>query len=224
MKDSNSLVKQSVRDVEALKKTSQTEAGPSKQQRNTTSGNVELQNAINQVFALFRINFHNQYHAAFGDTQLVNQAKKLWLESLARFTPQQVLMGARQIIEQSEYLPTLHRMINCCEEQIAGEGTPPLRAAYLEACSASSPKAAFNWSHPIVYHAGKQTGWYLLHNEPETVSFPRFRDCYRLLCRQLAEGMTFPLPETLLEETSGTPLDKDVQREHVKQLRSELKL
>ena len=127
MKDSNSLVKQSVRDVEALKKTSQTEAGPSKQQRNTTSGNVELQNAINQVFALFRINFHNQYHAAFGDTQLVNQAKKLWLESLARFTPQQVLMGARQIIEQSEYLPTLHRMINCCEEQVAGEGIPPER-------------------------------------------------------------------------------------------------
>jgi hypothetical protein len=223
MNNGNSLPSQSARDTAASKTTSPTEAGHSSNQP-SGADNFRLEDAINQVFALFRVNYHNQYHAAYGDTQLLNQAKKLWFEVLGRFSPQQVMQAARQIIEQSEYLPTLHRMIDCCEEQGSANGVPALRDAYLEACSAPSPKAAFNWSHPVVYHAGRKAGWYLLSNESEEVSFPRFRESYRALCQQLANGAEFAPPETLLEEISPEPLDKNQQLKHLEQLRKELAL
>ena len=220
MKDSKALIDQSVQEIEASKKTSPTEAGRS----NTASSNVELQDAINQVFALFRINFHNQYHAAFGDTQLVNQAKKLWLQSLGHFSAQQILQGARNVIEQSDYLPTLNRMITTCEEVSSEGGLPSVREAYLEACSAPSPKAAFNWSHPAVYHAGKEAGWFLLANEPETTSYPKFKECYRKLCRQIANGEEFLPPESLLEQQPAKVLNKSDQLEQLQNLREQLGL
>lgn len=212
MKDSNSLINESVQEIAASKKTSTTEAGRSS---TTLRHNTELQDAINQVFALFRINFHNQYHAAFSDTQLLNQAKKLWLETLGYFSAEQILRGARQVIEQSEYLPTLHRMIEHCEEAGAATGLPSLREAYLEACTAPSPKAAHSWSHPVVYHAGKATGWRLLSHETEAMSFPRFRDHYRRLCQQMAQGVEMPAPEKALPEKPAAPLSK---AENIKQL------
>ena len=33
--------------------------------------------AINQIFALFRLNYHNQYYSAYPDAEQVNQVKKL---------------------------------------------------------------------------------------------------------------------------------------------------
>ena len=74
---------------------------------------------INQIFALFRINYHNQFYSAFTDTALLNQAKRLWLESLRYYSTECLLKAARQVIEQSEYLPTLNKMIEACNAQRA---------------------------------------------------------------------------------------------------------
>ena len=78
--------------------------------------------ALNQVFALFRLNYHNQYYAAFPDNTQVNQIKKLWLESLADYPVEQILRGARHAIEHSEYLPTLNRMHECCQQGLTEFG------------------------------------------------------------------------------------------------------
>ncbi|MBT8149785.1 MAG: hypothetical protein KJO62_00170, partial [Gammaproteobacteria bacterium] len=102
-----------------MSKISPTEAGPARynamgEQIQTTgeaaadkAGKAEKIDAINQVFSLFRINYHNQFYAAYNDTDTLNQAKRLWLQSLATFQQQTLLVAARDIIEQSEYLPTL---------------------------------------------------------------------------------------------------------------------
>ncbi|HMW48308.1 MAG TPA: hypothetical protein PKC70_08435, partial [Cellvibrionaceae bacterium] len=63
---------------------SPTAAGPNNSSR--TSGakaTPELIDAINQVFALFRRNYLNQYHKAFGDVEELNHTKRLWLEILS---------------------------------------------------------------------------------------------------------------------------------------------
>ena len=220
MKNSKTLVSQSVQEIEASSKTSQTEAGRS----NNSKNQLALQDTINQVFALFRINFHNQYHAAFSDTQLLNQAKKLWLESLDHFSPDQILLGAKHIIEHSEYLPTLHRMISSCENHGAANGLPSARDAYLEACNASSPKANFDWTHPAIYHAGKKTGWHLLANEPETVSYPEFRKHYQNFCRKIANGDIIAAPEKSLPDKAPKPMSQAEKIKHLRQLRKELEL
>lgn len=178
---------------------------------------------INQVFALFRVNYHNQYHAAFGETMLLNQAKKLWLETLSRFAPEAILRGARTAIETCEYLPTLHKMIQCCQGSIREHGLPDVHTAYLEACQAPSPKAAYRWSHPAVYHAGRNSDWFFLANNPERVTLPVFKACYEALCERVLQGETLPPPEVpVLPASIETPLSAGENSERLAQLRREL--
>ena len=72
----------------------------------------ELIDTINHVFAMFRVNFHNQYYSAFGDNnESENLAKKLWLNKLANFKTNTIYRASEKIIEDSEYLPTLNKTI-----------------------------------------------------------------------------------------------------------------
>ncbi len=118
------------------------------------------------MFALFRLNYHNQYFAAYQDNSQIQQVKKLWLESLADYPVEQILRGAKHAIENNEYLPTLNRMHECCQQGLAKYGLPQAHDAYLEACQAPSPKSAQKWSHPAVYLAGRDSDWFFLVSRP----------------------------------------------------------
>ncbi|NIB39987.1 hypothetical protein HBA55_10340 [Pseudomaricurvus alkylphenolicus] len=233
MKDSNQLLQQVTQQVapgtDPSPKTSTTAAGPSEGQpseghkQRPSAPSPELIDAINQVFALFRINYHNQYHSAFGDVSTVNQAKRLWVESLQRFAPEAILRGAKKAIEDSEYLPTLHKMIGFCQGTPQMHGLPDVHSAYLEACQAPSPKAQHHWSHAAVYHAGRASDWYFLGNNPERLTFPVFRDHYQQLCQRVVEGEQLPAPEIQrLPQHSETPLTKEENAERMAELRRQL--
>ena len=154
---------------------------------------------INRIFTLFRVNYHNQFCAAFPEDEHLNLAKKLWLETLADYPAEQVLRGARRAIESCEFLPTLNRMLECCQAALGECGLPEARAAYHEACQAGAPKAAQPWSHPAVYFAGRDCGWFFLSREPESRAYPVFQDHYRRQCRRVMQGeaLTLPAPATL---------------------------
>lgn len=180
-----------------MQKTSLTEAG----QANSGAPNSDLIDAINQVFGLFRINFHNQYYKAFPDADTLNPVKKLWLESLQRFSSETILLGAKRIIESSEYLPTLNKMISTCDT-LSGDGAPDAHSAYLEACRASSPKHAHAWSHPAIYHAGKASDWYFLATTTEKTAFPIFRNHYKRLVDEMQGGAHLLIPQRIAEPAS----------------------
>lgn len=174
---------------------SPTAAGPNSPGRSTgAKAAPELIDAINQVFALFRRNYLNQYHKAFGDLEELNHTKRLWLEILSRFTPQAILMGARGVIENSEYLPSLHTMIRYCEQADSATAFPDPHSAYSEACRAPSPKAAYKWSHLAVYYAGKACDWYFLQTHSEAVAFPVFKEKYAEICAKVRAGLSLPEP------------------------------
>ena len=173
---------------------------------------------------MFRINYHNQYYKAYSDTTVLNQIKKLWLESLVRFAPDTIQRGAKRVIENSEFLPTLHTMIRHCEAESA-DGLPETHLAYLEACRAPSPKASQRWSHPAVYHAGKAADWFFLASSSEKIAFPVFQRHYRLLCERVIAGDTLAPPEALaLPESIETPLSKEENRKRLQALRNSLGL
>ncbi|KUJ83569.1 hypothetical protein AWR36_006850 [Microbulbifer flavimaris] len=183
----------------------------------------ERKRALNEVFGLLKLSYHNQFNAAFPDTETLHLAKRLWLESLEAFTPEQIVAGAKRAIKQSEYLPTVHKMLQLCA---AGDnGLPEARAAYREACNAPSPKANYNWSHPAVYHAGREANWFFLANNAESVAYPVFAEHYRKICARVLEGEKLPAPEQLrLEDNPGKPLSKEENAEKLAALRAELDL
>ncbi|WP_461518334.1 replication protein P [Porticoccus sp.] len=218
MDNSNDLIDQAVRDIAPSSTKSATAAGPAPERT------THLVDTINQVFALFRLNYHNQFYSAYADTELLNQAKRLWLDALGHFSSEQILLGAKRVIETSDYLPTLNRMMQCCESSHDAQGLPSPREAYLEACNAPSPKARFHWSHPMVYHAGLETGWYRLANEPETSSYPVFLEHYRRLSRELARGEQLALPNPSDDTNEKPPLSREESRQRLAELKSVLKL
>ncbi|WP_346837550.1 replication protein P [Microbulbifer sp. SAOS-129_SWC] len=183
----------------------------------------ERKRALNEVFGLLKLSYHNQFNAAFSDTETLNHAKRLWLESLSAFSPAEIVAGAKRAIRQSEYLPTVHKMLTLCA---AGDnGLPDARTAYREACNATSPKANFNWSHPVVYHAGRESNWFFLANNSESVAFPVFAEHYRKLCARVLEGEKLAAPQQLkLEENPGKPLSKAANAQKLAALRAEFDL
>jgi hypothetical protein len=218
MPDSQDLIQQVAQEIEASRTTSPTPRGQTKAEREpATETRIE---AINQVFALFRLNYHNQYYAAFPDAEQLKQIKKLWLDALSDYPVEQILKGAKHAIENSEYLPTLNRMLECCHQGLSDLGLPSARDAYMEACRAPAPRAGQQWSHPAVYLAGKDSDWYFLANNTERSSWPVFQEHYQRYCARVLRGETLSMPEReQLPHHKSKPLSRDSQLAELKKLR-----
>ena len=226
MADSKNLIQQVARGIEASKTTSPTAAGRTEPGSNTSTEAAEeaLVDAINQVFALFRLNYHNQFYAAYPDSGQLNQVKKLWLEALRGFPVEQVLRGARHAIETSEYLPTLNRMLESCRESLAHFGLPDARAAFQEACRRPSPKSAQPWSHPAVYFAGRDADWFFLSSEPEPVTWPVFQAAYNHWCGRVMAGEELRIEApAALPESSGEPSSREDALAELAKIRDSLR-
>lgn len=206
-----------------MQNNSPTAAGHFKQK--SREQRLALVDALNQVFTLFRLNYHNQYLKAYGNQEELNEVKRLWLEMLQHFSPHTLLAGAKSVIETSEFLPTLRTMINHCERAAPGAALPDAHTAYLEACRAPSPKAAYEWSHPAVYYAGKQCDWYFLQSSSESVAYPVFKEQYQEICQKVRSGAHLPPPlEPALPEKPAEPLDRKTNQKKLHALRDALKL
>ena len=166
------------------------------------------------------MNYHNQYYAAFPDAEQLKQIKKLWLDSLSDYPVEQILKGAKHAIEHSEYLPTLNRMLECCQQGLADFGLPSAHDAYVEACQAPSPRSAQRWSHPAVYLAGRDSDWFFLANNTERTSWPVFREHYQQYCARVLRGesLEVPAPEAL-EKHAAEPLSRDEQLAELQKLK-----
>jgi hypothetical protein len=220
MDKTDKLVRRAARALEASPTTSPTAAGQASAERGPSEAHID---AINQVFALFRLNYHNQFYAAWPDASQLNQVKKLWLEALAEFPVSQILVGARHAIESSEYLPTLHRMLDSCQQSLHRLGLPAPRDAYREACGAASPRSAQAWSHPAVYLAGRDSDWFFLANTPEAQAFPVFMEHYQQWCNRVMAGETLEIPApAALEKNDAVPSSREQALAELAKIRGDL--
>ena len=183
--------------------------------------NPKLVDAINQVFALFQVNYHNQYYSAFGDnTKSENLAKKLWLNKLDHFSCETICGAAEKIIAESEYLPTLHKMLSACRQVGMPAGLPNPRKAYQEACNKRSPKAQQQWSHPAVYLTGRDAGWHMLANEIESKALPAFAEIYQQYCDRVLAGEKLIVDATAsVAELTELPATKKHNQQQLDNLR-----
>lgn len=60
--------------------------------------------AVNAVFSLFRVNYHNQYYKAFPDTETLNTTKKLWLNSVDKIPAERIVAAGELIVQRSRIL------------------------------------------------------------------------------------------------------------------------
>lgn len=197
-----------------------TEAGQSK-----SKNEPDVIDALNSVFSLFRVNYHNQYYKAFENKETLVTTKKLWQKSLHHIHPNVIAAAGERIVQKSEFLPTLAQMLQACCVDSSGNPLPDARSAFVEACNAPSPKIDFAWSHSIVYHAGLKTGWHRLATSDEIRSFPIFQQQYKNLLETLMRGNELPAIENSSLEPDNkkaAPLDRDAARIRLKELKAQL--
>jgi hypothetical protein len=202
------------------------QASPTPAGQNKPDITDALIGAINEAFAIFRVNYHNQFQKAYPDLDTLNFAKRLWASELATYPAQAIVQSARQLIQDQEFLPTLHAMVRLLKKPLWAQlGLPDVHAAFVEACRAPSPKASFQWSHPAVYFAGRASDWFFLASAGEEQSLPVFKRNYEMICERVLQGedLELPLAKALPSEISR-PLDKNAQLAHMRALREQIKL
>jgi len=126
-----------------------------------------------------------------------------WARGLSDLTEQQVKMGLLKVRDFKGFF-NLAAFRDLCRIKPEDIGLPDTKKAYLEACMAPSPKAKHRWSHPAVYHAGKETGWFELSSFPEDQIYPRFKTFYAGFCDRVAAGekLDAPMMEALPEKVT----------------------
>ena len=219
--DSN-LNSQLDKTVAALSKNTPTPAGPTNSDLNAEE-REELVAAINQLFAEFELVYHNQYNKAFNSSEKLHYARKLWFSNLSGYSAQTILAAGHKAIQESEFLPSVRSLLKHCEQSLADCGLKSPRQAYVEACQASSPKSSYDWSHPAVYYAGRDSDWYFLANNGEATAYPVFEQHYRRYCQQVQAGQQLSAPcPPQLPEPEASPLSREEQRKRMKDLRASL--
>ncbi|MAK91085.1 MAG: hypothetical protein CMI13_07620 [Oleibacter sp.] len=191
-------------------------ASAANQQREAT---VEQKEAINQIFELFRFNYHNQFLKAFPDLETMNMAKRLWSRLLGEYSPEVMMRAAERAVKESSFLPNVHEVLARCD--VADVlGLPSAHAAYMEACRAPSPKKDYNWSHPAVYFAARASDWFFLANTIEEQAFPVFKRNYEILLKRLQNGeeIELEIPKALPEEVVH-PLPREEQHKRLQELK-----
>ena len=135
---------------------------------------------------------------------------------------EQILQGAKHAIEHSEYLPTLNRMLECCQQGLSDLGLPAAHDAFIEACQRPSPKSAQPWSHPAVYLAGRDSDWFFLANNTENITWPVFREHYQAYCARVLQGEQLEITApAALEQAESEPMSAEDRLEAIQKLRQE---
>ena len=188
-----------------------------------TADRDRVMDAIDQMFAEFSLVYHNQYQKAFPDKEKLMLAKRLWMQHLANYKPEQILAAVRRVTQESEYLPTVHGVIKYLGA--SSLGLPEARDAYREACLAPSPKVEQRWSHAAVYLAGAASDWFFLANQTEKTAFPVYEKHYRELCERVAQGEKLQMPVVAaLPETIHQPMTAEQRHAAMEALRQSVKL
>ena len=184
------------------------------------NGHRDHIDVINQVFTELELAYHNQYHKAYAQEGSIGLAKKYWLECLSNFSPELILQATRNVVTSQEYLPSIASIIRACEDALVGAGLPAAHDAYIEACCASHPKVEHQWTHPAVYLAGRETGWFEIGNKTEKQIFPLFGKQYRALCQRVLHGEELVIEK---QEALPDPYSKTLSLEENKARMAELR-
>lgn len=95
--------------------------------------------------------------------------------------------------------------------------------AYIEACRATYPVQRFKWSHPAVYHAGADTGWFDLRNGYANRRI--FFGHYENRVRQVMAGEVLEVPKLdMIEEKPAPPLCAKETHSRIKEMKARLGL
>ena len=177
-------------------------------QKNSNSNNLKQYiEAIDKLFLKLELAYHYQFYKVFGTDDKLNEGKKLWASSLKKFDIEAINNASEHVIQSQPYFPTLTDLVQACMELKKNDSLPSPEEAFIEARKSYYTKKKYNWSHPIVYFAGKKTGWNFLNEKDGKDIFYDFKKNYNTFVKAINGGKEFNIPKDEIDEELK-PLDQ----------------
>ena len=189
-------------------------------QTKLASTKEDLIKSIDSLFLKLELAYHYQFYKVFGTDDKLKEGKKLWAVSLKHISSEIILEAIENVISSQSYLPTLTDLLKACNDINRKDGFPSLEEAYFEARRSYQPRKDFNWTHPIVYFAGKKTGWNILDEKNSNQSLQVFRKNYMYLKMQAQNGTEFKIKSDSDNNEKLEPFNRDL----FKKLRNKFKV
>ena len=178
-------------------------------QKKSISTKEDFVKSIDAMFLKLELAYHYQFYKVFGTDEKLKEGKKLWAMSLKNESPEIILAAVEKVITSQSYLPTLTDLMKACGEINKMDGFPTPEEAYIEARKSYQPRIEFNWSHPIVYFAGKKIGWNNLNEKDSKENFNAFKKIFNNLKNEVINGKNFEIKDNTQLKTRK-PLNKDL--------------
>jgi hypothetical protein len=148
--------------------------------------------AIDNLFLKMELSYHYQFYKVFGTDDRLREAKKIWAQSLKKYSTESIDDAIENVIQSNDYLPTLTEILKACAKTSGIKDMPSPQEAFIEAQKSSSPRKSYPWSHPVVYWAGREMGWDILNNsQKNNDSFEIFTKIYRRMIGEMKNGKKF---------------------------------
>lgn len=205
---------------EDIQKTSKQEKTTIVGQKKSTLSKQDFIKSIDSLFLKLELAYHYQFYKVFGTDEKLKEGKKLWAVSLKNVSSEVILEAVENVISSQSYLPTLTDLIKACKDINKNDGFLSPEEAYLEARKSYQPRKEFNWTHPIIYFAGKKTGWNTLNEKDSNQNFEAFKKNYISMKLQAQAGKKFTIEKILEDEEELKLYDKDL----FKKLRKKFKV
>lgn len=178
----------------------------SQAEKNIRTGNVpnhrpELSRAatdlVNELFTSLKLAYP-AWKQAFSTPEELAQTKRSWVRTFVEngiTSDDQIRLGMKRArADKSDFIPSAGKFVGWCFPTPEELGLPSANNAYREAALNSHRPIAHAWSHPAVYQAGKETGWFFLKSEPQRDTQAEFNKVYDDICKRVMRGDVFAVP------------------------------
>ncbi|ADZ92041.1 replication protein P [Marinomonas mediterranea] len=159
---------------------------------------------VNMLFARFKAIYTHKFASAYSTTEEVKLAKREWAIALKGFKEPLLAYAVERAKEQFAWPPSISEFLKVIHSAYTAYGLVEPRGAYAEAARCRIDPREFKWSHPVVFHAGCEVGWFKLKTEEEHVTWPVFEKAYLSLMDRVIEGESFTIPTVTLIENKAT--------------------
>ncbi len=146
------------------------------------------------VFTRFMAIYGHKFKSSFETEAEMRIAKREWAMSLGQYSESELVAAVNICKDTLAWAPSIAEFISILQGLNSAFGLPDVRAAYKEACFYADRPSQHNWSHQVVYLAGKETGWFELRSAIEKTSFGLFSYHYEIMCRRFRQGDLMEVP------------------------------
>ncbi|WP_245659049.1 replication protein P [Marinomonas spartinae] len=188
--------------------TTQTGEQASYQSQQQDEAQQQTRVLVNMLFARFKAIYTHKFASAYSTPDEVKLAKREWAVALKGFQEPLLAYAVERTKEVYAWPPTISEFLKLIHTAYKAYGLLDPRTAYYEACQCRSDPLQYKWTHPAVYFAGAQTGWYKLKTEEERISWPLFEANYLKIVDRVISGERLSIPKVFMIEDKQT-LDID---------------